>query len=37
MNKAVNLIDKRTMYIDSYGAIELISKYFKGGDLYDSN
>lgn len=32
-----NLIDKRTMYIDSYGAIELISKYFKGGDLYDSN
>ena len=27
-----NLIDQKNMYIDSYGAIELIHKYFKEGD-----
>lgn len=27
-----NLIDWHTMYIDSYGAIDLIRKYFKGVD-----
>lgn len=30
-------VDWHTLYIDSYGAIALINKYFKEGDVCDNS